>query len=97
MLRYTVLRLLIFFGCIALLWLVGLRDRDEQLLLVVLAAVLSMVISFFALKPFREEYARQLADRLNHRTRAKQARREAPKDEDAEDAETGEDRPEEYR
>ena len=29
MLRYSLLRLLVFLGCVSLLWLVGLRDRDE--------------------------------------------------------------------
>ena len=36
MLRYTVLRLLVFFGVLSLLWLLGLRDRDQQWMLLVL-------------------------------------------------------------
>ncbi len=86
MLRYTLLRILIFFGVLALLWLLGLRDRDEQLILVVLAALVSMVISYFALRPFREEYSRQIAQRLEARAAAKQQR---DADEAAEDAEAG--------
>jgi hypothetical protein len=86
MLRYTLLRILIFFGVLALLWLLGLRDRDEQLILVVAAALVSMVISYFALRPFREEYSRQIAQRLEARAAAKQQR---DADEAAEDAEAG--------
>lgn len=82
------MRLLIFFGALALLWLLGLRDRDEQILLLVLAAIISMVISFFALKPLREDYSRQLSERLERRA---QARRSTPADEAAEDAEDTED------
>ena len=32
MLRYTVLRLLIFFGCLIFFWLVGLRNNEILLL-----------------------------------------------------------------
>jgi hypothetical protein len=73
MLRYSLLRLLIFLGCVSLLWLVGLRDRDELLLLVVLAALLSAVISYFGLRRFREDYSAQLAQKLEERSAAKQA------------------------
>jgi Flp pilus assembly protein TadB len=112
MVRYSVLRLLIFFGTLAALWLLGLRDRDEQLILLVLAAAISMVVSFFVLKPFREDYSRQIAERLERRAQAKQqARQQAPRagtsDESAEDAEDerqqgqqgqqGQDGPVEYR
>ena len=38
MVRYLVLRTLIFTGCLAATWLLGLRDREEQLLAVVIAA-----------------------------------------------------------
>lgn len=88
-LRYTVLRLLVFFGCLALLWLLGLRSRDEALLLVVGAALLSMVVSFFALRRFREEYSAQVAQAIEQRTAAKRARSgDARTDEEAEDDET---------
>lgn len=87
MVRYTILRLLIFFGCLALLWLVGLRDRDEQLILLVAGALLSMAISYFALRPFREQYSRELAGRLERRQAAKsRARADEQTDEQAEDA-----------
>ncbi|HET6693881.1 MAG TPA: DUF4229 domain-containing protein [Pedococcus sp.] len=91
MVRYTVLRLLIFFGVLAALWLLGLRDRDEQLLLLVLSAVISMAISLVVLKRFRDDYSEQIAERLQRRAEAKQqrARRSDEQAEDAEDADEG--------
>ena len=86
MVRYTVLRLLIFFGVLAALWLLGLRDRDEQLLLLVLSAVISMAISLVVLKRFRDDYSEQIAERLQRRAEAKQQRARRS-DEQAEDAE----------
>lgn len=86
MVRYSVLRLLIFFGVLAALWLLGLRGPDQQLLLLVLAAAISMAISVVVLRPFREDYSRQLAQRLEGRARAKQ-QRSAGSDELAEDTE----------
>jgi mannitol-specific phosphotransferase system IIBC component len=87
MVRYTVLRLLIFFGVLAALWLLGLRDRDEQLVLLVLSAVISMAISLVVLKRFRDDYSEQIAERLQRRAEAKQqhARRSDEQAEDAED------------
>ena len=93
MLRYTVLRVLVFLGCLALLWLLGLRGEEDLLLLVVGAALLSAVISYFALRRFREEYSAQLAAKIDQRTTTKRSRPdpETPTDEDAEDAETSPD------
>ena len=71
MLRYTVLRLLIFFGCLAFFWLVGLRN-NEILLLAVSAAV-SLALSYFLLRSQRDRFSEQIADRLEWR----QARRQA--------------------
>ena len=88
MLRYSLLRLLVFLGCVSLLWLLGLRDRDELPYLVVGAALLSAVISYFALRRFREDYSAQLAHKIEARSAAR--RRPAPtpsQDEVAEDAE----------
>jgi hypothetical protein len=88
-LRYTLLRLLVFLGCLALLWLLGLRDEEDVLLLVVGAALLSAVISYFALRRFREAYSAQLAETFDRRSAAKRARSDSGStDEDAEDAET---------
>lgn len=88
MLRYTLLRFLVFFGCLAVLWLVGLRDEEDMLLLVAGAALLSAVISYVALRRFREDYSAQLATRLEERAAAKRARASRrPSDEAVEDAE----------
>ena len=92
MLRYTLLRLLVFLGCVAALWLLGLRGEEDLLLLVAGAALLSAVISYFALRRFREDYSAQLAAKIDQRTAAKQSQPGRPNDEDAEDAEvSGED------
>ena len=95
MLRYSVLRLLIFFGVLSLLWLVGIRD---QWMLLVLAALISMVLSFFVLARFREEGTTAIAERLQRRVEAKQAGKPAVHgaDEEAVDAED-ERGPAEYR
>jgi mannitol-specific phosphotransferase system IIBC component len=87
MVRYSLLRILVFFGVMAALWLLGLRDRDEQLLLLVLSALISMAISVVALRRFREDYSQQLAERLERRAQAKQQQRTARTDEQVEDAE----------
>lgn len=63
MIRYTLLRLLIFFGCLALLWLLGLREPTELPWLVVGAGISSMVISAIVLKPFRAEMIHQIQER----------------------------------
>ena len=86
MLRYSVLRLLIFFGVLSLLWLLGLRSRDEEIPLLVLSALSSMVLSYFVLARFREETARQLAAAGERRAEAKRAKA-GESDEAAEDTE----------
>ena len=88
MLRYSLLRLLVFLGCVSLLWLLGLRDRDELPYLVVGAALLSAVISYFALRRFREDYSALLAHKIEARAAAMKGAAPAPTaDEEAEDAE----------
>jgi len=96
MLRYSVLRLLIFFGVLSLLWLVGIRD---QWMLLVLAALISMVLSFFVLARFREESTAELARRIERRAAAKQANAPGVNgvDEAAEDAQDERGGPVEYR
>ena len=86
MLRYSLLRLLIFFGVLCLLWLLGLRDRDQQWMLLVLSALISMVLSYFVLARFREETTRTLEQKLSRRSQARTERAQAS-DEAAEDAE----------
>ncbi|MEI2778902.1 MAG: DUF4229 domain-containing protein [Tetrasphaera sp.] len=84
MIRYTLLRFLIFFGCLALLWLVGLRSPEQRPWLLVGAGALSIAVSYFALKPFREETVDKISRRVEARLEAKSAR---PTDEQIEDAE----------
>ena len=88
MIQYTLLRLLIFGACLYVFWLLGLRSETELPYLVIAAALTSMVISYFALRPMRERFSAQVAHRIEERTSAKSARRQdEPADEDAEDAE----------
>ncbi len=93
MMRYTVLRIVVFLVCLTALWLAGLRGQDNALLLVAGAAILSAVISYFLLRRVREDYSAQLAERIARRTAAKRTRPDgSPTDEDVEDAEiTGDD------
>ncbi len=88
MLRYSLLRLLVFLGCLSLLWLLGLRDRAQLPYLVLGAALLSAAISYFALRRFREDYSAELARRIEARSAAKKGAVPARSaDEEAEDAE----------
>jgi Protein of unknown function (DUF4229) len=88
MLRYAVLRILVFLAALALLWLLGLRGEENLLLLVVGAALLSAVVSFVALRRFREDTSAQIAARLDHRSRSRSARvADSGADEQVEDAE----------
>lgn len=84
MVRYTLLRSVVFFGVLLVLWLVGLRGRDNLIPLVIGAAVISMVISYFALRRYREAYSREIADRLEARAARNQRRHTDEVDEDAE-------------
>ena len=86
MLRYSVLRVLMFFGVLSALWLAGLRDRSQEIPLLVLSALISMVLSFFVLRRFREESTQKLAAAVERRTAARQAKA-GESDEAAEDAE----------
>ena len=87
-LRYTVLRVLVFLGCLLLLWLLGLRGEEDLLLLVVGAALLSMVVSFVVLQRFRKDYSEQVADAVSRRTAARRERGgDRRSDEQAEDEE----------
>ena len=89
MVRYLILRTLIFIGCLAATWLLGLRDREQQLLAVVIAAVASLVISALVLKPFRQRASADIAERVDRRVERKRekAARSDEAVEDAEDAE----------
>ncbi|MEO7752945.1 MAG: DUF4229 domain-containing protein [Terracoccus sp.] len=85
MARYTVLRLLIFFGFLLLFWLVGLRDN--KVLLLGSAALASAAASYVLLGGMRDEMTAKLVDRHEARLAAKHEPREPGADELAEDAE----------
>ena len=88
MLRYTVLRLLIFFGCLVFFWLVGLRN--DQILLLLVSATASVLLSFFLLRSQRDRFSEQIQDRMEKRQEAKRRAQGAvdpDSDEAAEDAE----------
>lgn len=91
MIRYTLLRFLIFFGCLALFWLLGLRDGNELPWLAVLAALASMIISAIVLKPFRAEMITQIEERRAAKGRAYAARTDT--DEAVEDRAQDESKP----
>ena len=77
-LRYSLLRLLLLFGCMLVLWLVGVRN---PVLLLLATAVSSIALSYVVLRGPREALARDLADHVDQRL----AR--SNRDADAEDAE----------
>lgn len=87
MIRYTLLRFMIFFGCLALFWLLGLRETNELPWLAVAAAISSMVISAVVLKPFRADMVRQLEERQAAKAEARAARSDT--DEAVEDRAAG--------
>ncbi len=94
MARYSVLRLLIFFGFICALWILGLRSESQRWWLLGLSALGSMVVSFFVLRGPREQFSAAIARRVDERARrAELAGRDGIDefDEDAEDAEDAED------
>ena len=95
MLRYTILRLMIFFGCLALFWLLGLRSTNELPWLVVAAAISSMIISAIVLKPFRAEMVRQIEERQAAKAERRAARTDT--DEAIEDRAQGDEEEETYR
>lgn len=62
--QYSFLRIGIFLATLLVLWLVGLRD---PLLLLLVAATVSMVISLFALAGLRDKFAYDVAGRIEQR------------------------------
>ena len=98
MLKYTIWRLGIFFGCLLLGWLLGLRNDPALLLLV--SAVVSVLLSFFLLRRQRDEFSDRIAAKLEERQRVRRLATEAPDapdreptDEQVEDAEIARDDP----
>jgi hypothetical protein len=86
MARYSVLRLMIFFGLLCALWLLGLRDASQRWWLLGISAVGSMVVSYFVLQGPRAQFSASIARRIDERAgRAERARL----DEIDEDSEAG--------
>ncbi|GAB3759256.1 hypothetical protein GCM10027599_27810 [Yimella radicis] len=83
MARYTVLRLLIFFGVLCALWLAQLRGW--QLLL--LSAVVSAIISVFVLAGPREQVAQKLEEKVTERRERTDDHRTAEDEQDEESQE----------
>lgn len=63
-LRYSLLRIMVLFACMLVLWLVGVRD---PVLLIALTGVTSIVLSYFVLKGPREAMAQTVAERAGRR------------------------------
>lgn len=85
MLKYTVVRLQLFAVCFGIVWAVWLRGLDgdfgslirsypDQMFWgLVIAAVSSMAVSFFALRQMREDISTGINERVNRRLSAKGA------------------------
>ena len=84
MVRYSLLRILIFFGFLFLFWLIGLRDNP--LLLVGASAIASAAASYILLRGMRDEITAKLVERHEARSRARQVA-DPDSDEAVEDAE----------
>ena len=69
MARYTVLRLMIFFGLLCAFWLLGLRDGSARWWLLGLSALGSMVVSYFVLRGPRAQFSASIARRVDDRAR----------------------------
>jgi Protein of unknown function (DUF4229) len=83
MARYTVLRLLIFFGLLCALWLLGLRERWW---LLGLSALGSMAVSYFVLQGPRAQFSASIARRVDERARRAELAQAHDSDESVEDA-----------
>ncbi|MFE6234151.1 DUF4229 domain-containing protein [Cellulosimicrobium sp. NPDC057862] len=80
---YSVLRLLLFAAALGVLWFAGLRGW----LLVLVAAVVALMLSYLTLRRPREAASRYLAARAEHRARTgERFSREIEDDAAAEDA-----------
>jgi hypothetical protein len=84
MARYSVLRLMIFFGFLCALWLLGLRDESERWLLLVISALGSMVVSYFVLQGPRAQLSAKIARHVDDRARRAELARQTEIDEDSE-------------
>jgi len=85
MARYSVLRLMIFFGLLCALWLLGLRTW----LLLGVAALGSMAVSYFVLRGPRAQFSASIVHHLDDRAQRAEQAHPHEIDAQAEDAEAG--------
>lgn len=76
MIRYTILRLLVFVVALLVLFAVGFRSWA----LLLLSAGVSLVVSFFALRGPREQFAEQVQQKVSARQERAAAYRSAEDD-----------------
>ncbi|WP_183321288.1 DUF4229 domain-containing protein [Flexivirga oryzae] len=81
MIRYTIWRLLIFVVVLLVLFAVGFRSWA----LLILSALISLVVSFFALSGAREQFAEQVDRKVSERRARVEAFRNADDDDLDED------------
>jgi Protein of unknown function (DUF4229) len=82
-LRYTVLRIAIFIASLVVLSLIGVR---KSLLMLVLAALISVILSFLLLGGPRDQLAQELARRVDERATRNRPHSGTDADAAAEDA-----------
>ena len=73
MLRYSVLRILLFLGCLLVFSLVKQATGMPTVAMVVLAAISSLALSLVVLRGPREQMAARMADRIGNRLPAEPA------------------------
>lgn len=84
MARYAVLRLMIFFGFLCALWLLGLRDPSQRWWLLIGSALGSAVVSYFVLLGPRAQLSVKIANRVDERARRLEQGHKDEIDEDVE-------------
>ncbi|GAA5031736.1 hypothetical protein GCM10023258_30160 [Terrabacter aeriphilus] len=84
MVRYSLLRILIFFGFVFLFWLIGIRDNP--VLLLGASAIASAAASYILLRGMRDEITARLVERHEAKVESK-GQVDPASDEAAEDAE----------
>jgi antibiotic biosynthesis monooxygenase (ABM) superfamily enzyme len=91
--RYSLLRIMLLFGCMLVLWLLGawLPALRNPAWLLIATAVTSVTLSYFVLRGPRDELARQLAQQVEARTARR--RSDAEIEDEELDRQLGEDPP----
>jgi len=84
MARYSVLRLMIFFGFLCAVWLLGLRDESQRWWLLGISALGSMIVSYFVLRGPRAQFSSSIARHVDERAARAGLARPNEVDEDTE-------------